>query len=108
MALIKSQGASKKVVAVLPIGGGIGITIGPLLTTFLMNDDVAGPGPGFYSLFCVVTHLATLLFGSLMTTLDSHVISARPDRQNNVSISYGKDQGIIVNDNISEKGDAGD
>ena len=39
MALIKSQGASKKVVAVLPIGGGIGITIGPLLTTFLMNDD---------------------------------------------------------------------
>ena len=39
MALIKSQGASKKVVAVLPIGGGIGITIGPLLTTFLMNDN---------------------------------------------------------------------
>ena len=39
MALIKSQGASKKVISVLPIGGGIGITIGPLLTTYLMNDN---------------------------------------------------------------------
>ena len=39
MALMKSQGASKKVVSILPIGGGIGITVGPLLTTYLMNDN---------------------------------------------------------------------
>ena len=39
MALLKSLGASKKVISVLPIGGGIGITLGPLITTYLMNDD---------------------------------------------------------------------
>ena len=38
-----------------------------------------------------------------MTTIDSHVIPQRVERQKNVSISYGKDQGIIVNDNISDK-----
>ena len=32
----------------------------------------AGPGPGFYSAFCVVTHVATLLFGSLMSKIGSN------------------------------------
>ena len=81
----------------------VAMTVVVQLNCFNLIFPVAGPGPGFYSLFCVVTHLATLLFGALMTTIDSHVIPQRVERQKNVSISYGKDQGIIVNDNISDK-----
>ena len=42
-----------------------------------------------------------------MTTIDSPVTERPARRQNNVSISYGKDQGIIVNNdcNISDKGE---
>ena len=52
MALLKSRGATKKVISVLPIGGGIGITIGPLITTYLMKDD--GKSLVYYYIECSV------------------------------------------------------
>ena len=39
MALMKSQGASKKVIAVLSTSSCLGITFGPFATTFIMNDN---------------------------------------------------------------------
>eukprot|EP00116_Pleurobrachia_bachei_P008120 sb/3468382/ len=81
MALTKGLGASKKVLTMLPMGGMVGVTIGPLLTTFLMDDKVAGPGQGFYIVFCISVHLATLLFAALTSVLPNNNNTPAPGIQ---------------------------
>ena len=39
LALMKSQGASKRVMAILTIGGPLGMALGPFVTTFIMSDN---------------------------------------------------------------------
>ena len=50
--------------------------------TTLFSPSVAGPGQGFYIVFCIAVHLSTLLFAALTSVLPPSPAEAKKQEKN--------------------------